>query len=40
MGGAQAEANAVDVGYYLWRLGKEPEFRAVERQANPDTWFY
>lgn len=39
-----AESNckltALDLDHYLWTLGKEPDFRAVERHYTRDTIFY
>lgn len=29
-----------DLDWYLWRLGKEPAFRGIERHATRDTFFY
>lgn len=32
--------NACELDYYLWTLGKEGDFRTVERHATKDTSFY
>jgi len=32
--------NAMELDYYLWTLGKEPQFRIVERHSTIDTVFY
>lgn len=29
-----------DLDWYLWRAGKEPEYRGIERHATRDTFFY
>ena len=30
----------VTLDYYLWRIGKEPRFRQVERHYTRDTVYY
>ncbi|KNC82354.1 hypothetical protein SARC_05367 [Sphaeroforma arctica JP610] len=38
---SSVDLKACEVGNYLWAvLGKEPEFRAYQRHATPDTLFY
>jgi len=32
--------NAADLDYYLWVIGKSPEFRSVERHVTKDTIYY
>lgn len=32
--------NSIHLDYYLWTLGKEPEFRKFERHYTKDTIFY
>lgn len=29
-----------DLDWYLWRAGKEPAYRGLERHATRDTFFY
>jgi hypothetical protein len=30
----------LDLDYYLWNKGKDPEFRSFERHHTKDTYYY
>lgn len=37
---SNGRVNTTDLDFYLWRVGKDPEFRSLERHATRDTFFY
>lgn len=37
---SHGRVNTTDLDHYLWRLGKDPEFRSLERHATRDTFYY
>ncbi|GAB9465650.1 hypothetical protein Gpo141_00003049 [Globisporangium polare] len=37
---SNGRVTTTDLDFYLWRVGKEPEFRDLERHATRDTFFY
>jgi len=34
------ETNSMMLDYYLWKVGKEPQFRTIQRHSTKDTIFY
>jgi len=36
----EVKTNNIDLDYYLWTIGKSPEFRSVERHVTKDTIYY
>eukprot|EP00761_Pharyngomonas_kirbyi_P001934 gb/GECH01001938.1/.p1 GENE.gb/GECH01001938.1/~~gb/GECH01001938.1/.p1 ORF type:complete len:372 (+),score=99.81 gb/GECH01001938.1/:1-1116(+) len=35
-----SDISGMEIDYYLWQLGKTPEYRRIERHATKDTVFY
>jgi hypothetical protein len=37
---SKGRLGALELDFYLWRVGKEDRFRGLERHATRDTFFY